>query len=181
MLNVHKPRDRTHFEQFGQFHRSFYRAVEATSVTPWASRALDRALGGDCRGGTRHIYPGLTREAAVKELMNQPAMRAVVRDAIVARAPPSAILGGNAALSALIDDSVRCMDCDRGRADHGWQHLRLRRGEVRLAAAPYALGTRDRQSVRGPQRFIAGRSMRDVEANVPLTCVIQGRRHRQRG
>ena len=44
VLNVHKPRDRMHFEQFGSFHRSFYRAVEATSVTPWASRALDRAL-----------------------------------------------------------------------------------------------------------------------------------------
>jgi hypothetical protein len=32
-LNLHKPRDRMHFEQFGQFHRTFYRAVEATSVT----------------------------------------------------------------------------------------------------------------------------------------------------
>ena len=51
VLNLHKPRDRTHFEQFGQFHRSFYRAVEATSVTPWAARALDRALGGDRGGG----------------------------------------------------------------------------------------------------------------------------------
>ena len=44
VLNLHKPRDRTHFEQFGHFHRSFYRAVEATSVTPWAARAMDRAL-----------------------------------------------------------------------------------------------------------------------------------------
>jgi hypothetical protein len=34
VLNLHKPRDRMHFEQFGQFHRTFYRAVEATSVTP---------------------------------------------------------------------------------------------------------------------------------------------------
>ncbi len=37
VLNLHKPRDRMHFEQFGQFHRTFYRAVEATSVTPWAA------------------------------------------------------------------------------------------------------------------------------------------------
>jgi len=28
VLNLHKPRDRTHFEQFGQFHRTFYRAVK---------------------------------------------------------------------------------------------------------------------------------------------------------
>jgi ATP-dependent helicase YprA (DUF1998 family) len=45
LLNVHKPRDRLHYEGFRQFHACFYRAVEATSVTPWAARALDRALG----------------------------------------------------------------------------------------------------------------------------------------
>jgi hypothetical protein len=43
VLNLHKPRDRAHYEQFRQYHRTFYRAVEATSVTPWAARALDRA------------------------------------------------------------------------------------------------------------------------------------------
>jgi hypothetical protein len=31
VLNLHKPRDRMHFEQFGNFHQTFYRAVEATS------------------------------------------------------------------------------------------------------------------------------------------------------
>src|SRR3954452_24983779 len=41
VLNLHKPRDRLHFEHFGQYHRTFYRSVEATSVTPWAARALD--------------------------------------------------------------------------------------------------------------------------------------------
>jgi ATP-dependent helicase YprA (DUF1998 family) len=34
VLNVHKPRDRAHFEQFRHYHAAFYRAVEATSVTP---------------------------------------------------------------------------------------------------------------------------------------------------
>ena len=44
LLNVHRPRDRSHFERFEAFHASFYRAVEATSVTPFSPRALDRAL-----------------------------------------------------------------------------------------------------------------------------------------
>ncbi len=44
LLNAHKPRDRLHHEGFRHFHAGFYRAVEATSVTPWAVRALDRAL-----------------------------------------------------------------------------------------------------------------------------------------
>ena len=103
VLNVHKPRDRTHFEQFGQFHRSFYRAVEATSVTPWAARALDRALAAIVVAAARHIDPGLRPDTAVKELKNRPATRAAVRDAIVARAPRRMVPGGSAALAALID------------------------------------------------------------------------------
>jgi len=46
VLNVHKPRDRSHYERFACYHQSFYRAVEATSVTPFSPRALDRALAG---------------------------------------------------------------------------------------------------------------------------------------
>ncbi len=44
LLNIHRPRDRSHYERFEGFHASFYRAVEATSVTPFAPRALDRGL-----------------------------------------------------------------------------------------------------------------------------------------
>ena len=44
LLNVHKPRDRSHYERFSSYHESFYRSVEATSVTPFSPRALDRGL-----------------------------------------------------------------------------------------------------------------------------------------
>jgi hypothetical protein len=46
LLNVHRPRDRSHYEHFTAWHDAFYRAVEATSVTPFSSRALDRGLAG---------------------------------------------------------------------------------------------------------------------------------------
>ena len=62
LLNIHRPRDRTHYEQFRSFHMSFYRAVEATSVTPFAPRALDRALAATLVAGARHIEPDLTPE-----------------------------------------------------------------------------------------------------------------------
>src|SRR5207249_5206476 len=42
LLNVHKPSDRSHYERFEAYHETFYRAVEATSVTPFAPRAVDR-------------------------------------------------------------------------------------------------------------------------------------------
>jgi hypothetical protein len=44
LLNMHRPRDRSHYERFQAWHHSFYRAVEATSVTPFSPRAIDRAL-----------------------------------------------------------------------------------------------------------------------------------------
>jgi hypothetical protein len=34
LLNMNKPRDRSHYERFAYWHAAFYRAVEATSVTP---------------------------------------------------------------------------------------------------------------------------------------------------
>ena len=46
LLNIHRPRDRSHYERFQSWHTSFYRSVEATSVTPFSPRALDRGLAG---------------------------------------------------------------------------------------------------------------------------------------
>ena len=42
--NQVRSRDRSHYEQFRQYHGSLYRYVEATSVTPFSDRARDRTL-----------------------------------------------------------------------------------------------------------------------------------------
>ncbi len=44
IFNINRSRDRSHYERFRFFHDTFYRNVEATSVTPFSPRALDRAL-----------------------------------------------------------------------------------------------------------------------------------------
>ena len=44
LYNFMRSRDKSHFEQFYQYHKAFYKHVEATSVTPFAERARDRAL-----------------------------------------------------------------------------------------------------------------------------------------
>lgn len=44
VLNTGKPRDRSHYEHFRDFHQSIYRHVEPTSVTPFSIRVAERAL-----------------------------------------------------------------------------------------------------------------------------------------
>ena len=55
VYNVHKPRDRSHYEHFMAYHESFYRYVEAQSVTPFSLPALDRALASVVVGMVRHL------------------------------------------------------------------------------------------------------------------------------
>lgn len=82
LLNIHKPRDRAHYEQFRAFHMSFYRAVEATSVTPFAPRALDRALAATLVAGARHFEPDLTPVYAADRLAANGQAYAALRAAV---------------------------------------------------------------------------------------------------
>lgn len=44
MYPPRRPRDRSHFEKFRAFHQRLYASVEPTSVTPFSSPAMERAL-----------------------------------------------------------------------------------------------------------------------------------------
>lgn len=46
VFNWARPRDLSHYETFEHYHASFYKHVEALSVTPFAARARDRGLTG---------------------------------------------------------------------------------------------------------------------------------------
>ena len=59
VLNSAKARDRSHFETFRTWHTTLYRDVEATSVTPFASRARDRALHAVLVALVRHTVPSM--------------------------------------------------------------------------------------------------------------------------
>jgi hypothetical protein len=60
LLNIHRPRDRSHYERFGAWHSTFYRAVEATSVTPFSPRAIDRGLAAITIALARLGHPKMT-------------------------------------------------------------------------------------------------------------------------
>ncbi len=68
LLNMHKPRDRSHYERFRHYHETFYRSVEVSSVTPFSARALDRGLAGALVGLARHGEATLTPAMGVDRL-----------------------------------------------------------------------------------------------------------------
>jgi hypothetical protein len=68
LLNVHKPRDRSHYERFRHYHGTFYRSVEVGSVTPFSARALDRGFAGALVALARHATPELTPALGVQRL-----------------------------------------------------------------------------------------------------------------
>src|SRR5436309_15779950 len=71
ILNVNKPRDRSHYERFTSYHQSFYRSVEATSVTPFSPRALDKGLSGALVGLARQGYEPMTSPVGAMEIPKQ--------------------------------------------------------------------------------------------------------------
>lgn len=68
LLNIHKPRDRSHYERFRYYHETFYRSVEVSSVTPFAARALDRGFAGALVGLARHAVAALTPAQGVESI-----------------------------------------------------------------------------------------------------------------
>jgi len=69
LLNIHKPRDRSHYERFVNYHESFYRNVEATSVTPFSPRALDRGLAGTVVALARLGYLPMTPSVGATKML----------------------------------------------------------------------------------------------------------------
>src|SRR5262245_29274198 len=86
LLNIHRPRDRSHYERFTAYHQSFYRAVEATSVTPFAPRAMDRALPALVVSLARHRRKSMTPSYGALAIIEERAALEEVARIIVDRA-----------------------------------------------------------------------------------------------
>lgn len=170
LLNAHKPRDRMHHEQFRQFHACFYRSVEATSVTPWAARALDRALAAVVVAAGRHLEPDMTPEDAAPRLRANPALQAQIVDVVLRRAPEHGVVGGREALREMVAGLVRdwAETADEGTATGGKFYYGYPRDKALLHDPLDPLLA---SLAPAHRRFAAGRSMRDVEHATPLRIV----------
>ena len=78
IYNWARPRDLSHYETFEHYHATFYKHVEALSVTPFAPRALDRGLAA--------LLVALVRLAGMDFNENKKAGELERRHALVSRA-----------------------------------------------------------------------------------------------
>lgn len=67
MYDASKSRDRSHFEQFKQYHESFYRYVEPTGATPFSKPARDRSLRALLVAMIRNSEPSLSSDTDAAE------------------------------------------------------------------------------------------------------------------
>ncbi len=80
-LNVSRPRDRSHYERFVAYHESFYRDVEATSVTPFSLQTIERGMVGTLITMIRH---GLLDMEAPRGIMRLHENRTLANDILEA-------------------------------------------------------------------------------------------------
>lgn len=81
-----RPRDLSHFEDFYAYHAAFHRHVEALSVTPFASRALDRGLAGVVVSLVRLLDSVMNKNSDAKNIQEHEDMWDNACQAIVQRA-----------------------------------------------------------------------------------------------
>lgn len=86
VLTWARPRDLSHYETFEHYHATFYKHVEAQSVTPFSPRALDRGLTGTLVSTLRLENPTFNPNAGAAALDRPDRPEAVrARDGLVDR------------------------------------------------------------------------------------------------
>ena len=81
LYNSMRSRDKSYYEQFGYYHSTFYKYVEATSVTSYSPRAIEKALHCAMMAIIRHIIPKYNpNENACKFIRSDKDVERVKRD-----------------------------------------------------------------------------------------------------
>jgi hypothetical protein len=177
-LNLHRPRDRSHYEHFSAYHASFYRYVEVNSLTPFSAPALDRGLAGMLVALARLTDAVLTPPRAaeampalrddVESLIKDIADRAgAVTKSVDASAEDELVGKVTARCMSLLDSWQKIVEAAKTEEAGKRCYSALDRGKNGKAILTTALDD-DALKVASAdeRRFTAPTSMRDVEPSV---------------
>jgi hypothetical protein len=178
LMNMHRPRDRSHYERFGIYHQTFYRSVEASSVTPFAPRALDRGLAAALVGLARHAITPMESGRGAQEVGNHlveiRGLLEVFRDRVLRHDTEKSPEDLKALANLVFERTEKILSQWNGIASTklaGGIGLKYQALEKPAAAAPLLHDFLDPKlaSLTAPERaFCANRSMRDVEPSVNI-------------
>ena len=176
LLNVHRPRDRSHYERFVAYHQSFYRSVEATSVTPFSPRALDRGLAGTAIGLVRLGHAPMTPPLGAMKIRTERAQLDFAIEALARRAQTHNVHLSEAEAEALyrtVKDRVLDLFSNwQNIAEEFYDKGTQLQYQTEVGSAQrllYEFLNPDLKILPPSRRkFCANRSMRDVEPNVNL-------------
>jgi len=168
LLNPNRPRDRSHYERFSFWHSVFYRDVEATSVTPFAKRAIERGLPAISVAMARHLDPQLSWAKGAGNHKAVASIGSVVAERLAERVRRAAPDGDELAASVakqvlnLIDKWSRLADEKGGVLQYGREE-----GEApALLHSPLDPDLDELPPLQ--QDFLANWSLRDVEPTAGL-------------
>jgi hypothetical protein len=164
VYNWARPRDLSHFESFRNYHATFYRHVEALSVTPYSAGALERALTGVLVSALRQGGSDLNPNLGAGLLTD---IHPLLSQACEALSQRAALAGTRPGLEANVRSALQ------DRVDSWMYRVRNRPGGVRLGyeTAPdgTTIGLLKQPGASGWTEFTVLNSLRDVEPEVPLT------------
>lgn len=169
VYNWTRPRDISHMERFHSYHETLYRFVEATSVTPFSSRARDKGLEGVLTSLVRLGDDRLTPEGNAGAIdAGSPWVKEVV-DRLSERA--TSIVGSEAGdetraeLLNAIDRWTTAVSVDDGELRYSSRGLSIEK----RAEKEWLLDSQEERERGGT--FVAPGSLREVENEVPVNLI----------
>jgi len=169
VYNWTRPRDISHLERFHSYHETLYRFVEATSVTPFSSRARDKGLEGVLASLVRLGGDGLAAEpnaglidpgsAWVKEIVERVTERAssVVGPEVALETRAELLNAVDRWSTAVPDDDRALRYSNRGLHPDKWDETE------------WLLDSQEERDRHGT--FVAPGSLREVESEVPVNLI----------
>ena len=177
VFNINRVRDRSHYERFNHFHRTFYRQVEASSVTPFSPRALDRGLAGALVGLARLGVPELAQAGdagnldAVRTKVDALAEAFVERVSNIIKTDDAEEIKQSTRrrIHDLLDEwSKIAANCQRDGVGLKYQIYELKEKGKKYQPLLYDFLSVDLEANPKHHKFRTGRSLRDVEQSVNL-------------
>ncbi len=161
VFNWARPRDLSHYERFEHYHETFYKHVEALSVTPFSARALDRGLSGVMVSLMRLWDDHLNANLKAGEVKDTDLLWATVFKVLTER-------GGNATHDPAV--AIRIKDMLDRRRDE-WLRRVHNQKDHKLAYKPEGgatVGLLEQAGVKDWEMFTCLNSLRDVEGTAYL-------------